>query len=162
MHEVEARGLFTFCVSVWSPSKNSSNILWHVRHTHCLQPFNTRDGDVLLSTSPSTIHFFRCIRMSPSTIKRPHDVTGRQRPFSFSVSWSHTSSSQPRCTHERRFRQHPSLLSFPPAVSCFARNNLPHAPSSHSRVLITFSQMIVNIATCSASSLHPTPPPRQI
>ena len=147
---------------VWSPSKNSSNILWHVLHRHCLQPFNIRDGECSAFYNAKHNSLFRCNRMSPSTIKRPHAVTGSQRPFSFSVSWSCASSSRPRCTHERRFRQHPSFLSFPPAFSCFARNNLPHAHLSHARVFLGVSHMIVNIATCSASSRHPTPPPRQI
>ena len=68
---------------VWSPSKNSSNILWHVLHRHCLQPFNIRDGECSAFYNAKHNSLFRCIRMSPSTIKRPHDVTGSQRPFSF-------------------------------------------------------------------------------
>ena len=47
---------FEYLWSINNQAKNSSKILWHVLDRHCLPPFNIRDGDVLLSTTPSTIH----------------------------------------------------------------------------------------------------------
>ena len=134
MHEVEARGLFTFCVSVCGHQAKTHPTYCGTFfiHTACHLSTSERGRSAFYNSQHNSS--FRCIKMSPSTIKRPRDVTGSQHPFSFSISWSHTSFSRPRCTHKRRFRQHPSLLSFPPAVSCFARNNLPHAHLSHSRV----------------------------
>ena len=162
MHEVEPRGLFTFCVCVSGHQAKTHPTFCGKFFTDTACNLSTSETGCSAFYNAKHNSFFRCIRMSPSTIKRPHNFTGSQRPFSFSVSWSCASSSRPWCTHELHFRHRPSLLSFPPAVTCFARNNLPHAHLNHARVFLGVSHMIVNIATCSASSRHPTPPPRQI
>ena len=163
MHEVEARGLFTFCVSVCGHQANTHPAFCGTFFIHTACHLSTSERLMFCFLQRPAQFIFPLHLNEPIAPSSVHvTLLGVNAPFSFSVSWSHTSFSQPRCTHERRFRQHHSLLSFPPAVSCFARNNLPHAHLSRSRVFFGFSHIIVNIATCNASSLHPTPPPRQI
>ena len=75
-------------ICVWSPSKNSSNILWLVLHVHCLQPFNIREGDVLLTTTPSTIHLSVASEwaQAPSSV---HMMLLGINAFALSVSLGH-------------------------------------------------------------------------